>query len=48
MNIRFIVLAAFVTSGTFIAASQETHSTTRLTNDHYFDFEDRWIRRSGS
>ena len=39
MKIRFLVLAAFISLAAFPAASQETHSATRLTNDHYFDFE---------
>ena len=39
MNIRFAALASFVLLAAFTAASQETHSATRLTNDHYFDFE---------
>jgi dipeptidyl aminopeptidase/acylaminoacyl peptidase len=39
MKTRFFVLAAFVSLATFPASSQETHSATRLTNDHYFDFE---------
>jgi dipeptidyl aminopeptidase/acylaminoacyl peptidase len=39
MNTRLVVLAAFVPLVAFTAASQETHSATRLTNDHYFDLE---------
>ena len=39
MTIRFTVLAAFASLAVFTAASQETRSATRLTNDHYFDFE---------
>jgi dipeptidyl aminopeptidase/acylaminoacyl peptidase len=39
MSTRFAVLAALVSLAAFTAASQETHSATRLTNDHYFDFE---------
>jgi Tol biopolymer transport system component len=39
MKTRFVVLAAFVTMAAFTATSQETRSATRLTNDHYFDFE---------
>ncbi len=39
MKNRFVVLAALVPLAAFTAASQETRSATRLTNDHYFDFE---------
>ena len=39
MNIRFVLLPAFVWFAAFTAVSQETHSATRLTNDHYFDLE---------
>jgi Tol biopolymer transport system component len=39
MSTRFAVLAACVSLAAFTAASQETHSATRLTNDQYFDFE---------
>jgi len=40
MDIRSVALAAFASLAAFTAAfSQETHSATRLTNDHYFDFE---------
>jgi dipeptidyl aminopeptidase/acylaminoacyl peptidase len=39
MKIRFVVLAALVSLAAFTAASQETRSATRLTNDRYFDFE---------
>jgi dipeptidyl aminopeptidase/acylaminoacyl peptidase len=39
MKIRFVVLAAFASVAAFTAAAQETRSATRLTNDHYFDFE---------
>ena len=37
MNIRFAALSIFL--GVFPAASQETHTPNRLTNDHYFDLE---------
>ena len=39
MKTRFVVPAALVSLAAFTAVSQETHSATRLTNDHYFDFE---------
>jgi len=39
MRIRFAALAVLVSLTAFTAVSQETHSATRLTNDHYFDFE---------
>ena len=39
MKIRTAALAALILSAAFTAASQETRSTTRLTNDHYFDLE---------
>ena len=39
MNIRFVVLPALVSWAAFTAVAQETRSATRLTNDHYFDFE---------
>jgi len=39
MRTRLAVLAAFVSLAAFTAASQETRSATRLTNDRYFDFE---------
>ena len=39
MNTRVIVLASLVSLAAFPAASQETRSATRLTNDHYFDLE---------
>jgi dipeptidyl aminopeptidase/acylaminoacyl peptidase len=39
MRTRFVVHAAFVSLAVFTAGSQETPSPTRLTNDHYFDFE---------
>src|SRR5580700_7352928 len=39
MKIRFAVLAVVVPLVAFTAAAQETHSATRLTNDHYFDLE---------
>ena len=39
MKIRVFVLGACVSWAAFTAASQETRSSTRLTNDHYFDLE---------
>ena len=39
MKTRFVVLAACAALAAFTAAAQETRSATRLTNDHYFDFE---------
>ncbi|MBZ5725566.1 MAG: S9 family peptidase [Acidobacteriia bacterium] len=39
MKTRFAVLLALLSALAFPAASQETPSATRLTNDHYFDFE---------
>jgi dipeptidyl aminopeptidase/acylaminoacyl peptidase len=39
MKTRLAAFAACVSVAAFTAASQETRSTTRLTNDHYFDFE---------
>lgn len=39
MKIRFIVLGAALSAAAQFAVSQETASPTRLTNDHYFDFE---------
>jgi len=39
MKTRLVALAAFVSLAAFTAVSQETPSPTRLTNDHYFDFE---------
>src|SRR5271165_4168890 len=39
MKIRLLALAAFLSMAAFTTFSQETPSATRLTNDHYFDFE---------
>ena len=39
MKIRLVALAAFLTLAAMTSVSQETPSATRLTNDHYFDFE---------
>jgi dipeptidyl aminopeptidase/acylaminoacyl peptidase len=39
MRTRLLVLAALVSLAAFTAISQERRSATRLTNDHYFDFE---------
>ena len=39
MKTRLVALAAFISLAAFTAVSQETPSPTRLTNDHYFDFE---------
>ena len=39
MKNRLVVLAAFLLLAAFTTVSQETPSATRLTNDHYFDFE---------
>ena len=39
MKTRFALLAALAFLTAVVASSQETHSATRLTNDHYFDFE---------
>jgi dipeptidyl aminopeptidase/acylaminoacyl peptidase len=39
MKIHCAVPAALVLLTAFTAVSQETHSATRLTNDHYFDLE---------
>jgi len=39
MKTRLTALAAFLLLATFTAVAQETPSPTRLTNDHYFDFE---------
>jgi dipeptidyl aminopeptidase/acylaminoacyl peptidase len=39
MKTRVVALAALVSLAAFPAASQETRSATRLTNDHYFDLE---------
>jgi hypothetical protein len=36
MKARFMLIAA---ATVLTAAAQETRSATRLTNDHYFDFE---------
>jgi Tol biopolymer transport system component len=34
-----VLSAAFLSLACFTGSSQETRSATRLTNDHYFDFE---------
>jgi dipeptidyl aminopeptidase/acylaminoacyl peptidase len=39
METRFAVLTGLVSVVAFAAIAQETHSPTRLTTDHYFDFE---------
>src|SRR5580700_6303299 len=39
MRTRIAALAALASWAAFMAVSQETRSATRLTNDHYFDFE---------
>jgi len=39
MKTRLVALAAFLSLAAFNSVSQETPSATRLTNDHYFDFE---------
>jgi len=39
MKIRPGLLAISLSLVAFNARSQETRSATRLTNDHYFDFE---------
>jgi dipeptidyl aminopeptidase/acylaminoacyl peptidase len=39
MKTRTAVLSALVLAAAFVAAAQETRSSTRLTNDHYFDLE---------
>jgi len=39
MKTRFVALAGLASLVAFTAAAQETRSATRLTNDHYFDFE---------
>jgi dipeptidyl aminopeptidase/acylaminoacyl peptidase len=39
MKTRIIGLSAFLSLAAFTAVSQETPSPTRLTNDHYFEFE---------
>jgi dipeptidyl aminopeptidase/acylaminoacyl peptidase len=39
MKTRLVALAAFLVLAAFTTVSQETPSATRLTNDHYFDFE---------
>ena len=39
MKTRFFVIAAVISFAAVNAVSQETRSATRLTNDHYFDFE---------
>jgi dipeptidyl aminopeptidase/acylaminoacyl peptidase len=39
MRIRLVSLAALLSFAAFNTVSQETPSATRLTNDHYFDFE---------
>jgi dipeptidyl aminopeptidase/acylaminoacyl peptidase len=39
MKTRLAVIAAFASLAAYIATAQETRSATRLTNDHYFDFE---------
>lgn len=39
MKTRVVALAALASLAAFPAASQETRSATRLTNDHYFDLE---------
>ena len=39
MKTRLVALAALLLLAAFTAVSQETPSATRLTNDHYFEFE---------
>src|SRR5487761_2062707 len=39
MKARFFALAGAMVLGALTASSQETKSATRLTNEHYFDFE---------
>ena len=39
MKTRLVALAAFLSLAAFTSVAQETPSATRLTNDHYFDFE---------